>query len=74
MALKKIDFYKGCPYQTDEGMFYYAADVEPILNNIKQLKAEILPFKQRTKQCACADNRGSIKELLEHIDAKLSAV
>lgn len=38
MALKKIDFYNGCPYQTNEGFFYYVADVEPILNKIAALE------------------------------------
>jgi len=40
----------------------------------QQLKAEILLLIQRTKQCACADDMGSVKGLLEQIDAKLSAV
>ena len=47
----------------------------PIVNNSKQqLKAKILLLIQRTKQCACADDMGSVKGLLEQIDAKLSAV
>jgi hypothetical protein len=41
MSLKKIDFHNGCPYQTDDGLFYNVADVEPILNSLQQLKIEI---------------------------------
>ena len=45
-----------------------------IANSIQQLKAEILLLIQRTKRCAYADDMGSVKWLLEQIDAKLSAV
>jgi hypothetical protein len=48
--------------------------MEASSNSLQQLKAEIFLLIQRTKQCACADDMGSVKGLLEQIDAKLSAV
>jgi len=55
MSLKKIDFHNGCPYQTSEGLFYYVADVEPVLNSLQQLQAKIAAL---AKQLEAAKSNG----------------
>ena len=62
------------PYLKYEVLVKFEEAMEASSNSLQQLKAEILLLIQRTKQCACADDMGSVKGLLEQIDAKLSAV
>jgi len=81
MAAKTLDefrseWYAKHSFQPGSQNIWDAAikSVEENGNSLQQLKAEILLLIQRTKQCACADDMGSVKGLLEQIDAKLSAV
>ena len=59
---------------SNDGSWYQVRDVEPILNSLQQLKAEILPLCESGIRYSNANGLGSVKSIFERISAKLSAV
>jgi hypothetical protein len=53
--------------------FYKVADVEPILNSVQQLKAEIAALKDRLIHCKDHDLESTVVDVIEQM-RQLSAV
>jgi hypothetical protein len=60
--------------ESSDGEFFKVEDVEPILNSLQQLKAEILPLCAKGVRLYNEGETQGLDSLFERIAAKLSAV
>ena len=60
--------------ESSDGEFFKVEDVEPILNSLQQLKAEILPYVVKALDHCNNYGREAAIETLTELSAKLSAV